>query len=192
MFGMHRKREGVLVESVFLSQARRAGVLANCGDVNRRRSREETAKNVQIASRCIRNWYESSAGVSRRQYEVLMPQRIATMPLPVEWRYGDIQSCIRTDYLGASAIQKRPPIRSPWATGCSARVSLPCSARVSRPRRNRRPQVSSIGYRRPLVRRGSGVGAPRPTRREGMELVNQKSRCESNLRRHESTKQVYA
>jgi hypothetical protein len=45
--------------------------------------REEATMNVQIASGCIKNWYESSEGVSRCQCEVLLWQRIAAMPLPV-------------------------------------------------------------------------------------------------------------
>jgi hypothetical protein len=82
----------------------RAGGTTTSGDVNRRESREETMKNVQVASGCIKNWYEFSEGVSRCHCKVLMPQRLATMPRPVMDETRTSKSCITRASLGATAI----------------------------------------------------------------------------------------
>src|SRR5258706_2973495 len=58
-------------------------------------SREEGTKNVQIASGCIKNWYELRVGVSRCYAEVLLRQRLAAMPLPVVDETRTSQSCIK-------------------------------------------------------------------------------------------------
>jgi hypothetical protein len=79
----------------FPSLPRWAGVITTCGDVNCLKSREEATKNVQIASGGIKNWYESSEGVSRCYCEVLLRHRFAAMPLSVADETGTAKSGIK-------------------------------------------------------------------------------------------------
>ena len=119
------------------------------------------------------------------------------MPLPVVDETKTLKSCITNGPFGRATRRSE--------TSADSR----CSARVSRPRRNRGPQVSSVGYRRPSVSRGGGVGDPRPTggrvlealerktltlaspKGRGMSEVNLKWSRETDLRRLESMKQMY-
>jgi hypothetical protein len=121
----------------------RAGGTVTSSDVNRRELRKVAIKNVQVASGCITNGYESSEGVSRCHCEVLMPQRIAAMPPPVVGETRTSKSCITRVSLRVPAIQNGRRF----------------------PRQSRR-LVPASG-------------------------VNQEWSRESNLRRHESSKQMY-
>jgi hypothetical protein len=73
-------------------------------------------KNVQLASGCIKNWYESSEGVSRYYCEVLLQQRIAAMPLLVVDETRTSKSCIKNvknDLFGGHGDPKRLLVPSP-------------------------------------------------------------------------------
>ena len=60
--------------------------------------------NVQVASGCIKKWYETIEGVSRCNSEVILPQWVAAMPLPVGDETRTSKSCIRT------AVAARGPL----------------------------------------------------------------------------------
>jgi hypothetical protein len=74
-------------------------------------------KNVQIASGCIKNWCESSEGVSRRDSEVIVRQRVAAMLLPKEVKNEELESCIKTAWLGTATWGQggwSPPLGGIW------------------------------------------------------------------------------
>ena len=56
--------------------------------------------NVQVASGCIKKWYESTLGVSRCHSEVLVRQGNAAMPLAVVDETTTSKSGIKTAFLG--------------------------------------------------------------------------------------------
>ena len=61
--------------------------------------------NVQVASGCIKKWYESTLGVSRCRSEILVRQGIAAMALAVVDETTTSKSGIKTAFLGATAIR---------------------------------------------------------------------------------------
>ena len=66
--------------------------------------------NVQVASGCIKKWYETIEIVSRCNSEVLIKKRVAPMPLPWMDETRTSKSCIRTAFFGDQGDPKRPPI----------------------------------------------------------------------------------
>ena len=67
----------------------------------------EATMNVQIASGCIKNWYELRVGVSRCYSKVLLQQRIVAMPRPVLNETRTSKSCIKTACLGPAVRNGR-------------------------------------------------------------------------------------
>ena len=61
--------------------------------------------NVQVASGCIKKWYETIEIVSRCNSEVLIKKWVAPMPLPWMDETRTSKSCIRTAFSGTRAIQ---------------------------------------------------------------------------------------
>ena len=102
--------------------ATRVGVPPSGGTCDRlkpglQRGPAQARKNVQIASGCIRKWYESSEGVSRCYCEVHLQQRIAAMPLPVVDETRTSKSCIKNDLFGGPRRSETAADSLAWRAG---------------------------------------------------------------------------
>jgi hypothetical protein len=157
------------------------------------------AKNVQIASGCIKNWYELRVGVSRCYCEVILRQRIAAMPLPVVDETRTSKSCIKNGpFGGATAIRngRRFPRPGGVGAGSGQARSLPHGVgprqadAVGVVRRPRNPHPSPLPKGEGTGKEGRPSPWPSPKGR-GMSEVNLKWSRATDLRQLESTKQMY-